>query len=208
MRNLLIGYAAASIPQGSIRMARQPGKQIAARTTLGFTLAELMVTVAVASILVTIAVPSFRGLTISNSLTAAANDVVGALNFAKMEAIKRNASTQLCSNVAATNTSDTLGAACGTEGAAVYVLTAGTPSTVQVRGASAGIQAPVQLHGSIAAIRFGGLGIGYKPGSPTTPYSDTVIDLCSSAISSDNHRVVAMSTGSLITTTTSTGACP
>lgn len=188
-------------------MARQPGKQIAARTTPGFTLAELMVTVAVASILVTIAVPSFRGLTISNSLTAAANDVVGALNLARMEAIKRNASTQLCSNVAATNTSDTLGAACGTEGAAVYVLTAGTPSTVQVRS-SAGIQTPVQLHGSIAAIRFGGLGLGYKPGSPTTPYSDTVIDLCSSAISSDNHRVVAMSTGSLITTTTSTGACP
>jgi type IV fimbrial biogenesis protein FimT len=166
-----------------------------------------MVTVAVASILVTIAVPSFRGLTISNSLTAAANDVVGAINLAKMEAIKRNANTQLCSNIAATNTSDTLGSACGTQGAAVYVLTTGT-STVQVRGTSAGIQAPVQLHGSIAAIRFGGLGLGYQPGSPATPYSGTVIDLCSTGISSDNHRVVAVATGSLITTTTSTGACP
>jgi type IV fimbrial biogenesis protein FimT len=189
-------------------MARQSGKQIAARTIRGFTLAELMVTVAVASILVTIAVPSFRGLTISNSLTAAANDVVGAINVAKMEAIKRNASTQLCSNVAATNTSDTLGSACGTDGAAVYVLTTGTPSTVQVRSASTGIQLPVQLHGSIAAIRFGGLGLGYTPGSPTTPFSGPVVDLCSTGLSSDNHRVVEVATGSLITTKTTTGACP
>jgi type IV fimbrial biogenesis protein FimT len=189
-------------------MARQPGKQIDVRHIGGFTLAELMVTVAVASILVTLAVPSFRGLTISNSLTAAANDVVGAINLAKMEAIKRNASTQLCSDVAATNGSDALGSACGTQGAAVYVLTTGTPSTAQVRSASAGIQAPVQLHGSIAAIRFGGLGLGYQPGSPATPYTGTVIDLCSTGISSDNHRVVAVATGSLITTTSTTGACP
>jgi type IV fimbrial biogenesis protein FimT len=205
--NLLVGYAAAHIQQGSIRMARQPEKQIAARSLRGFTLTELMVTVAVASILIALAVPNFRRLTISNSLTTAANDVVAALNLAKMEAIKRNGSTQFCSNVAATNTSDSLGTACNAEGTAVYVLTTGT-TAVQVRGASAGIQTPVQLHGNIAALRFGGMGLAYQPGASATPFSGTVLDICSTGISTENHRVVAIATGSLITTTTATGACP
>jgi type IV fimbrial biogenesis protein FimT len=188
-------------------MARQPGNHVFAYLIRGFTLTELMVTVAIASILVAMAVPSFRGLTISNALTTAANDVVGALNLAKTEAIKRNGSTQFCSDVASTNSSDTLGSACGTEGTAVYVTTSGSTS-VQVRGAVAGVQTPVQLHGNVAAVRFGGMGLGYAPGSSTTPFSGTVADICSTSISTDNHRVVAIATGSLITTTTTTGTCP
>ena len=190
-------------------MARRPAQQVAAHALRGFTLTELMVTVAVASILATIAIPGFRGLTNSNALTTAANDVVAALNLAKMEAIKRNAGAQFCSNLAATNSSDTLGLACGTLGAAVYVSTSGAPSTMKVRDASAGaLPASVQLHGNIAAVRFGGMGLGYRPGAPATPFSGNVIDLCSAALSADNHRIVAMATGSLITTTTNTGPCP
>jgi type IV fimbrial biogenesis protein FimT len=184
---------------------RRPTMRATAR---GFTLVELMVTLTVASVLLVIAVPSFRNLIVSNALTTAANELVGALNLARMEAVKRNASVQFCSDVAANNTSDALGAACGAQGGAVYVWTTGSPATVQVRDVSAGLQQPVQLHGHIAAIRYSGEGLGYQAGSSGAPYSGTVVDICSSAITSDNHRIVAVTTGSIISTSATTGTCP
>jgi len=55
----------------------------------GFTLVELITTVAVASILVAVAVPAFRGLVVDHRTTALVNEVVTALNLARSEAIKR-----------------------------------------------------------------------------------------------------------------------
>lgn len=65
----------------------------------GFTLVELMVTLAVLAILLGIAVPSFQSVIQNNRLDAARNDVLGALNFAKVEAIRRNTSVRFCINL-------------------------------------------------------------------------------------------------------------
>ncbi len=58
----------------------------------GFTLLELMVTVAIAAILVTMAVPSFTQTIRSNRLTATNNMFLASLNLARSEAIKRGVS--------------------------------------------------------------------------------------------------------------------
>lgn len=55
----------------------------------GFTLVELMMTIAVASIVLGIGIPSFVALIDNNRLTAYANDMVGALNLARSESIRR-----------------------------------------------------------------------------------------------------------------------
>lgn len=62
----------------------------------GFTLLELMVTVAVLAIVLAIAVPSFQGITNRNRLTAITNEVVAAAQLTRMEAIRRNQRVVMC----------------------------------------------------------------------------------------------------------------
>lgn len=71
----------------------------------GFTLLELVITVAVLAITLSIAIPSFQGITNRNRLTAVANELSAALQLTRMEAIRRNARVTFCPS--------TDGAACG-----------------------------------------------------------------------------------------------
>lgn len=181
------------------------GRCLGRRRDRGFTLVELMITLMIALVLIMIAVPSFRTMTFSNKLTTTANDMVGALNLARVESVKRNANVQFCSNLAASNTTDTLGTACGTQAGAVFAME-GTAAT-QVGTSTVGLVDPLQLKGNVAAIRFGGQGLGYAVGS-TGPYTGLVADICTSGMSSNNHRQINMTAGSIIVTTTTSGACP
>ncbi|MCG7757031.1 MAG: GspH/FimT family pseudopilin [Nitrosomonas sp.] len=62
----------------------------------GFTLTELLVTLSVASILLTVAVPSYRMFVQDNLLTMQSNNFYSALALAKSEAIRRSRSITLC----------------------------------------------------------------------------------------------------------------
>lgn len=66
------------------------------KNNTGFTLVELMVVLAIAAILATVAVPSFRSMIQNNRLATQANELAGTLNFARSEAIKRGSSVTVC----------------------------------------------------------------------------------------------------------------
>lgn len=172
---------------------------------VGVTLIELLVTVAVAAVLMVIAVPSFKNVMLSNRLDTAANGVVGAIQVARMEAVKRNAEAQFCSNSASANSGDTLGAACGSELGAVSAMSGGAASLVQA--GVPGLVAPLQVVGSAAALRFNAQGLARKVGT-TGLYASTVVDICTSQSSVNNHRRITMTAGSILATTPSSGACP
>lgn len=59
------------------------------RKNKGFTLIELLVTLALVAIIAGFAIPSFATLIANNRITSTSNVWIGALNFARSEAIKR-----------------------------------------------------------------------------------------------------------------------
>ena len=74
----------------------------------GFTLIELVITVSMAAIILTLGIPRFREMVLNNKMTAQINSLVSDLNLARSEAIKRGASVTLCKrNSAGTNCDNT-----------------------------------------------------------------------------------------------------
>lgn len=70
----------------------------AAGSHRGFGLIELMVTILVAAILAAIAVPSFRAVIQRHRLLAAADDLQGAVQYARTEAVLRATYVSLCAS--------------------------------------------------------------------------------------------------------------
>lgn len=79
----------------------------------GFTLVELMVTLAVLAIVLVIGVPGLQALVNGNRLAASANEAIASLQTARMEAIRRNRRVVVCTSTS-TNAGDS--ASCATAG--------------------------------------------------------------------------------------------
>ena len=66
------------------------------RMATGFTLIEMLVTISIMAILLTIAAPSFNTVIAGTRMSAEINDLQASLNFARSEAVKRGLKIDVC----------------------------------------------------------------------------------------------------------------
>lgn len=96
------------------------------RKEAGFTLLELLFTVTVGAILLSIAIPNFRTTVANNRQTNQLNTILSGLIYARSEAIKRNASVVIC---ASTDQATCSGKSAWDTGWIVYYVPVGTSAT-------------------------------------------------------------------------------
>ena len=65
----------------------------------GLTLIELMMTIAIAAILLAVAAPGFQQTLNSSRLSSAVNELASAINLARAEAVRQNRRGVLCRSV-------------------------------------------------------------------------------------------------------------
>jgi len=74
----------------------------------GFTLIEALITISIAAILASIAIPSFSNLVENNRLSSASNDFLAGLIYTRSEAAKRSQTVSICTSNNGTSCSTSL----------------------------------------------------------------------------------------------------
>jgi type IV fimbrial biogenesis protein FimT len=169
----------------------QPVRRGLSRTLSGFTLVELMVTIAVVAVLLAIAVPSFNNATLGGKLSSYANNFVASAHLARSEAIKRNAAVTLC-----VSTNGTSCAAGGWEQGWI-VLAVSTATVVQRQQA---LPTGMKATGSVASLSFQPSGVGATSASVT-------ICRATPTVGGQERRVSISATGQATVLRTTLGAC-
>lgn len=83
------------------------------KSTSGFTLLELIVTISIAGILMAMAIPSFKDMIRNSRLTTYANEMVTSLNLARSEAVKRGVTVTVRKNTSASGCTTSYWNNCG-----------------------------------------------------------------------------------------------
>lgn len=169
------------------------------REAAGFTLVELLVAVAIMAIIASIALPSFGNMLRRSRLTASANELVAALQTARMEAVRRNARITVCPS--------TTGSACaGANWARVAVLDERAAEALR----DVSLAASLQATGNAAVLAnaskiqfdpsgFASVGTGVRAGTVT---------LCMPKLPATSNAMRVNVDVSRVTVTKSAASCP
>jgi type IV fimbrial biogenesis protein FimT len=156
----------------------------------GFTLIELMVTVAILAILAAVAAPSFNEAILSNKLASYANNFVASATLARSEAIKRNAVVTLCRSANGTTCASSGGWQQG------WIVLGGA-TVIQYQQA---LSADYQLTGDVYSINFQPIGAGA---------TSATLKLCRATPSpgGQDREIKLSATGRVSVNKTSSGFC-
>lgn len=163
----------------------------------GFSLVEMMVTVAVIAILAAVATPSLVSVVNGNRLAAQSNEMVASLQIARSEAVRLNGQVSVCRS--------TDGLSCAGAGAWTrWIVISGTEV---LRDST--VRSPVQITSGAATITFRSDGLAREATGGLANNSFTVCVPTNKP--PQNRRVVALVRGSTVTTTaegSGDGTCP
>ena len=149
----------------------------------GFTLIELIVTMAVAGILTAVAVPAFNSFMQNDRDIGQVNSLVASLNYARSEAVKRDASVTVCPS--------TDGATCngGTNWFGGWVVVDSNP-------ADPPLQTIPPLAGTNTLTPTGSMtGITFQSSGLVTPSALTTFRICDARGAAHAREIEVNSTG-------------
>ena len=140
----------------------------------GFTLIELMFTIIVMGVLLGIGIPNFREFVLNSRMTSAANDLLGDLNLARSEAVKRRAQVTVCgTNGAATPSCSST----GTEFSAWLVFVDSNRDNSFGSGEQV-LRQHDRVASSVTGTATGSLFVSYRHTGFSTPASATQVIFC------------------------------
>jgi type IV fimbrial biogenesis protein FimT len=178
----------------------------------GFTLFELLITVSIAAIMLTLAIPSFRDFLLNSRITSQTNEFVLAQASARSEAVKRGVRVSVCS-LAVNSTTTCADSTTWDNGWLVFVDNNGdgtvdgaaTPPDVVLQ-----VRAPLEggntfRSGALNNVTFQSTGATTMPAA--TLAADRTFRLCDSR-GTTVARSILVSTLGHLTTQTGTASCP
>ena len=151
----------------------------------GFSLIELIITLSIAAILATMAVPSFKQVMMNNRMATQVNELVGALMLTRNEAIKQKSKVTLCKS--------SNGSSCGATGwEDGWVMFVDADGDHDIDSGEDILRIYAALPGDSTLTWNNGNHIIFKPDGSST---NGTFKLCDSRGASKSHAVVISNTG-------------
>lgn len=185
--------------------SRQNRAQLVPRRRIGrargFTLVELLITIAVVAITLGIGVPSFQEMTVRNRLMTQTNEILTAINLARSEAVKRNRTVTLC------RADDASATACaGTGTWEHWIILAGADNVVR-RGSPPRFGNSMSVTSSLPGGELRLSPDGLARTSAGALANAQSIMVCATNGPAENRRQVVLGAGSRLSVTKSSGTC-